>query len=194
MTSQDDVAFVEIFMNMRRLFNLRGNEAELQEMVAGYLRVLRRFSIGQVRAAAQYLEGHSERFPKPVEWVKAIPHAASADVLVMPVDEAKDYERAERQQWQDEPCACFECRLAGVEHRLLRYVPDADADGRDVRMRIGTRVVVRGHWAHGEELRRWHEARDRYLARFGELADQLIKPIKKARTLDVPAYAKVLGE
>lgn len=183
-------------MNLRRIFNMRGGESELQEMAAGYLRVLRRFTIGQVRAAAQHIEAHNERFPKPVEWVKAIPHQQSADVPVMPVDVATEYERAERLAWEDEPCNCFACRLAGVDHKFLRFVPDYGDDDRDVRMKFGTRVVVRGHWAHGEELKRWYEARDRYLALRDELAPKLIKRIKKPAVMptDVPAYSKVLGE
>jgi hypothetical protein len=78
--------------------------------------------------------------------------------------ESQEHRRAEQRGYEDEPCGCDLCQQAGVTHRYLRFVPEWNADGRDRRVRdpLSDRTVVAGHWAHGEELRRWYVAKEAF--------------------------------
>jgi len=57
-------------------------------------------------------------------------------------------------------CECVLCGQAGVTHRPIRYVPDDD----ELKAKIGDRVILRGHWAHGQELKRWYAAKEAFWA------------------------------
>lgn len=182
MTPQDDVAFVEIFMNLRRVFNMRAAGAdELREIADGYLKAMRRFSIAQVRAAAEKIIETSEHFPKPAQWIRAIPSPQNVGVLPMMEPDATEHKRAIQLGYEDDPCGCHECKAAEVSHRMLRYVPETDSDDRDLRMVLDGKAVVKGHWAHGEELKRWYAARDAFFAlrdkHAGKLPRRMPKPL-----------------
>lgn len=165
MDAADEVSFGATFLKLRNVFNLRGDKADVRQAMQAYFRVLRGYPLAMVEAGAEAWLTRGERFPKPAEWLGAIPRqSASAGLLTMPDDEAAEYQRAASLFYEDEPCGCHLCKQAGVSHRMLRFVPEQDRDGGDAKMKIGDKVVVRGHWAHGEELKRWYAARDAFLA------------------------------
>jgi hypothetical protein len=85
----------------------------------------------------------------------------------MRADEAAAYVRAERLRYEDDPCGCLACQAAGVTDRPLRYVPQFTHDDREERAwcPLHQKLVVVGHWAHGDELARWYAARDRFFTR-----------------------------
>ena len=54
-----------------------------------------------------------------------------------------------------------ECQAAGVSDRPLRFVPTLVGEEEERAFNPQRqRVEMVGHWAHGEELRRWYEARE----------------------------------
>lgn len=164
MTDQDVTAFGAVFLKLRNVFNLRGDKADVRQAMEAYFRVLKGWPLRSVEAGADAWLTRGEHFPKPAQWLDAIPKAKAAGLLVLPEDDADVYRRAVAAGYEGPSCACHECDLAGVSHRLLRYVPDFDADGADVRMLLDGKVVVRGHWAHGEELKAFYVARDAFWA------------------------------
>jgi hypothetical protein len=181
MHASDDVSFAAVFSKLRGIFPLRGDHAEIRQIAESYFRVLMRFPLKAVEAGADAWIEKGERFPKPAEWLASIPRGPKlADVLPMTEDDAREHQRAADLHYEDEPCPCHLCQKAGVSHRMLRYVPECDRDGRDMRMRIGDRVVVRGHWAHGDELKRWYAARDSFLALKERVWPRLVKTMPKA--------------
>lgn len=180
MDANEEREFGALFLKLRNVFNLRGDKADVREAMQVYFRVLRLFTLRQVEAASDVWITRGARFPKPSEWLDAIPRTPGAGLLPMHDDDAREYHRACDLYYEDEPCYCHLCKAAGVSHRMLRYVPDTDSDDRDVRMRIGDRVVVRGHWAHGEELHRWYAARDRFLALKAKVWPKVVKAMPKA--------------
>lgn len=164
MTDHDSQAFGVLFLKLRNVFNMRSDKADVREAMGVYFGVLRRYPLPTVEAGADAWIEKGTRFPKPAEWLNAIPKAARAGVLVMSEVEAREHRHAMDLHYQDEPCACHLCKTAGVSHRFLRYVPDTDEDDRDVRMELDGKTVARGHWAHGLELQRWYAARDAFYA------------------------------
>lgn len=168
MTDGDLFAFNQSFQSLVRVFPLRGTDDEIQDVMASYFKALRRFPMPQVRDGAEICLTRSKRFPKPAEWIESIPKARVRPELQQLTNaEIATYLRAERLAYDDEPCKCDLCRAAGVDHRFLRFVPDFDRDDCEMRALIGEREIVRGHWAHGEELRRWYAAKEAFWAEFG---------------------------
>jgi hypothetical protein len=162
--STELLAFTATFQRVRTVFPLRADRGELAHVIDAYFRALSRFSLEEVTDAAERLITTAERFPKPVEWVRAIPKVAGAHIPLLSPDEAVEHRDAIARHYQGDPCRCHMCQQADVTHRFLRYVPDEDADGRDLKGILDGKIVARGHWAHGHELQRWYEARDRYFA------------------------------
>lgn len=171
MTERDEAAFTATFQRLRAIFPLRADTAELTQIARLYFRVLARWPIESVEAGADAWMSSGTRFPKPGEWVQAIPHSNVLALRALSDDEAAEHRRAVARKYEDEPCRCFLCQQASVTHRMLRYVPDEDINGRDLRGTLDGKSVVRGHWAHGEELARWYVARDAYFA-----LKQTVKP------------------
>jgi len=163
MTAGDVDAFTTVFASLRAIFPLRADKAELGQLQRLYFRALDRFTIDQVEAAVEALTATATHFPKPAEWIKAVPRETSTLPPLEP-DQAAEHRRAIALRYEDEPCGCFVCRQAGVSHRFLRFVAVLDDDGRDVRALLDGRPVTRGYWAHGDELRRYYEARDAFFA------------------------------
>lgn len=179
MTARDMPAFLAIFQGLARVFALRVAGNELDDIGAQYFKALRDYPIDRVKAAADNCLKSCERFPKPVDWMKRMPFTdPGAMVAELSAAEAAEWLRAERRRWEDDPCGCEACRAAGVEHRFVRWVPEFTTEDREMRGKIGTRIVTCGHWAHGEELRRWYAAKDACLASFRRLL--------RARTIDTP--------
>lgn len=163
MNDHDLAEFMQTFQQLRTVFPLRADAVEVQQIQGLYFRVLQRYPIAAVVAAAARWIEHGKRFPKPAEWVRTIPKATAAKLPPLVGDEAEEHVRAAGLGYQDDPCCCVACKAAGVDHRFLRYVPDADADDRDVHALAGGKVVARGHWAHGEELAAWYRAHDAFM-------------------------------
>jgi hypothetical protein len=180
MTPADVDAFTETFNRLRAVFPLRADKAELNHIVRLYFRALERFAIEDVDAGADAWTNQGTRFPKPAEWIAAVPRNGVRRYPELSDDEAAEHRAAIAAQYVGDPCTCYDCRQAGVTHRLLRHVPLEGADGKDLLGILDGRVVTRGHWLHGEELARWYEARDAYL----ELQHRIGGP--KLLTGDVP--------
>lgn len=163
MIESDAFAFLAEFHDLRRVFPLRGDPHELQQVGLAYFKAMRRFPLSAVSSGKDAWLAHGTKFPKPAEWIESIPRrSAVSTVPVFSDEERLAYVRAETLCYEDEPCKCAECRAAGVDHRYLRFVPDFDDDDRDVKARLGDRLVTRGHWAHGQELGRWYRAHDAF--------------------------------
>lgn len=171
MTSTDLPGFHEAFRSLQRVFPLRGSETDLDRLVADYFRSLRRFALGDVKAAADHWLAHGTKFPKPAEWIAAVPRRPVAeDARQMSRDEAQEQRRAELVGYEDQPCLCSECVRAGVDEKPLRFVPEFDGDDREVKAfsPLSQRLVTVGHWAHGEELMRWYDSRATFYSKFIE--------------------------
>lgn len=189
-------AFMALVRELLAVFPKRSmDDDEIGALSKAYFTSLRRYSIAELQAGAQAWMQRGKFFPKPAEWRESIPrHAPGVQALVpLAPSEAAEYLDAERRRWEGEPCGCRRCVGAGVDHRLLRFVPECDDAERDVRGLIGQRVVVRGRWIHGEELRRWYEARDAFMAAMQRvIADRRMPKVTPAECEPSP-YASVIG-
>ena len=163
MTSYDLPAFTEVFDGMARvLFARRMDDGERGQMLSAYFKALRGYRIEAVKVAAETILATHKHFPKPVEWVDALPRVESRpDVPTMPEDEARDWRDAESRYWEADPCGCDACVAANVHWKPLRFVPEFDSWDNERKALDGSRgrVVTRGHWAHGQELARWYASR-----------------------------------
>jgi hypothetical protein len=171
MTEADYGTFESAFRRFSSAFRVKVKPTEMDELTRLYFKLLTAAPIDAVLQAGRRLLETSRTFPKPAEWLAAVSAlspaaAAGADVRVMSDEEAREYTRAEGLRYQDEPCFCLLCQSAGVTHRFLRFVPDVGTDGSLERAwHPGKRqLVIAGHWAHGDELRRWYDARDHFQA------------------------------
>lgn len=187
MIDSDLAAFVATFQRLRTIFPLRANPAEIDQITGLYFGVLRRHPLYAVQAGADICLTTGVHFPKPGQWLDAIPKRLGLGVPEMSPREAEEHSQAMEFGYQDEPCNCLECHASGVSHRFLRYVPDLDADDRDVRMVLAGRIVARGHWAHGEELRRFYEARDVFWTHHHE-------EVKRLRSMPLVSQAEIAAE
>lgn len=177
MTDAEVFQFSDVMRGLQRVFPKRLDEHEQQQLQREYFKALRPFPLGRVAAGAEAWVQRGKFFPKPAEWIDAMPslRQSVSDVAVMSESDASEYHRAEQMRYEDTPCRCHECTIAGVTDKPLRFVPEVSADGSDLKMRdpIRDRIVTAGHWAHGVELARWYHARadfyNRFLEIFGEL-------------------------
>jgi hypothetical protein len=110
-----------------------------------------------------------KRFPKPAEWIDALPKAKAAGLLQLSVDQSEEYRDAVARGFEADPCRCHLCRETGVSLRPLRYVPDTEPDGSDLRRADGDKIITLGHWAHGDELANFYAARDTFWVDFRKL-------------------------
>ncbi len=174
--------FLAIFTSVARVLPLKGEDFQLSEISKEYFKALRYFSLAQVKAGAEQCIAELKFFPKPVEWSRRIPRRPPGEELPeLSPSESSEYLQAELRRWEGEPCRCGPCKQAGVDHRFLRYVPTFDAEDREMRVRIGTREICRGHWAHGEELRRYYEARDKFWGEFHEFTEKMSMEKKRKK-------------
>jgi hypothetical protein len=168
-------AFLASFQQLRQVFPLRANPSELDGIVRIYFNTLKRHPIRSVETAAERLIASGQHFPKPAQWLEAVPRSLAAIAPEMSPRDAEEHQRAIALSYEDEPCNCIGCTAAGVSHRFPRYVPDIDEYGRDVRMVLGGSIVARGHWAHGEELAQFYAAKDQFWADYLEQVKRLRK-------------------
>lgn len=174
MTDGELFRFVDVWNDLARVFPKRLDDHEKQQMQRDYFRAMRRFPLSQIEAGAEVWIQRGKYFPKPAEWMDAIPKQSAVvtlDVPAMSEGESRAYQRAEAMRYEDQPCGCPKCREAEVTDKPLRFVPEFTPDDRERKVRDGERVVTAGHWAHGYELARWYEARanfyEAFVARFG---------------------------
>lgn len=171
MTEAELFAFGAIFQSVQLVFPLRGEEHEIRDVRSSYFKAMRRYDIRAVQAGADVWLQRGKRFPRPAEWIDSIPtRPPASEIQELSSEEIRVYLRAESRGYEDDPCRCHACRLAGVDHRFLRFVPEFDAEDRDAKVRLGDRIVTRGHWAHGDELARWYVAKERFWGQLHALA------------------------
>ncbi len=190
MNDIDLPAFMDLFRRVTRIFPVRGESDDVQDMSMAYFKALRFYPLEAVSAGADVYISRGKFFPKPGQWIESIPKARTRPELKQLLPrEVSDYLRAERLKYQSEdPCHCDPCRQAGVDHRFSRFVPEFD-EGQDARVLIGDREVTRGHWAHGEELKRYYSARDGFWGAFGSALDR--KALTKKKRAQVPFKARL---
>lgn len=165
MTEAEMFQFIDVFKNITRVFPLRGDEGEVIEIGRAYFKSLKRYPLDLVKSGADNCIASMERFPKPAEWIKRIPSSApQADLPQMSMLDITEWRRAEDLKYQDAPCGCQLCRSAGLDDRPIRFVPD-DPESKAL---IGDKSVVRGHWAHGDELARTYAAKERFWSQFSK--------------------------
>lgn len=192
MTDFDYAPFASAFGRVMTAFRLKLPATDRDELTRTYFNLLADRDLEDVMAAGQRCVKKHKTFPKPVDWLGELSRTTTAatrpsDVRAMALAEADDLARAAALRWEDQPCLCQDCVRAGVDDRPLRFVPaevgpDVDAYERAFNARLGVVELV-GHWAHGEELARWHAARDAFYA---------LKQ-KAPRTL-FDAVARILGD
>jgi hypothetical protein len=170
MTSYDLAAFQETFDNLARvLISRRMDDGERSQTLSAYFKALRAYSIESVKGGAESLLATAKHFPKPVEWIEAMPRRSGqpADVPIMFENEARIRREAEAVFWERDPCGCSLCVAAQVDWKPLRFVPEFDDFDceRKVFDQGRNKVVTAGHWAHGAELAGYYRARGEYLSR-----------------------------
>lgn len=153
-------------------------------------RLLQRYDFVDVaRAADVWAQGH-KFFPTAADWIAAVRTVPKGEPLLqMSAEETSEWLHAEQSHYESEPCCCRECTAAGVTDLPIRFVPTEDRFGEYEKRVIGSREVLRGHWAHGQELGRWYQAKTAFYKRFYEIfpnakrttmADSLLGPILAA--------------
>jgi hypothetical protein len=168
MTEPDRGTFDRAFRRVCGAFRLKVKDGEIEELSRTYFRILETAPLDDVLAAGKTCLATSRKFPKPAEWLAALPAApiaAAADTRVMGTTERLEYARAEALRYEDAPCGCLLCQEADVTQRPLRFVPDEILGVLDKAFDTErNRTVVTGHWAHGAELVAWYMARDAFFA------------------------------
>lgn len=172
MTDAELFQFADVFKGLERVFPKRLEEHERQRMSGDYFKILRKFPLPQVQAGAEAWMQRGKYFPKPAEWIDAMPRRVQprVELETLSSTEADAYRRAERLRYEDAPCGCRACREAGVHEKPIRFVPEFHPDGSERRVREGEREVTAGHWAHGAELFAYYQAKaDFYEAYYAAL-------------------------
>lgn len=168
MTDAEIFPFMATMRDVVRVFPIRGGDEDIQQLGASYFKALRRYPLALVQAGAERVIGQNKHFPKPAEWLDAIPRSTATAGALEPLSafDADEWLAAERGRWESASCRCSECLAAGVTERMQRFVPSLDTNGGDVRGLIGERTVTRGHWIHGHDLARWYAAKDEFWTLF----------------------------
>jgi hypothetical protein len=167
MTAPEYATFDRAFGRVLGAFRVKVNTTERDELARTYFRILEPFELDDVIDAGRRCIERSKKFPLVADWLLELGGRAVAvlpfDVRAMSTAEADELDEAARAFYTGPLCA-FDCCL-GIS-RPLRYVPtltDRGAEEKAMHPRR-QRVEVVGHWAHGDELRRWYAARDACLA------------------------------
>ena len=175
MNDLEQPAFARVFRRMATTFRLKVKPSELDALEETYFELLKDAPFDDVLVAGQHCLSRGRTFPKPMEWLQALPHTTATPAenqRVMGVSECQEWHTAETAHWQWDPCDCLACQAAQVSHLPLRFVPeftDLDTELRAFDVIRGRAVVV-GHWAHGTELAAWYVARDHFFASAKALA------------------------
>jgi hypothetical protein len=169
----DMVPFAAIFSGLTKVFKLRGDREDIADIRNAYFKALRRFDLRAIQCGADRCAQQLKYFPKPVEWIEAIPRRdPGPELFQMNAEQAHEWRRAEALRWEDRPCLCHACKTAGVHEKPLRFVPEFTDDDRDRKVKLDDRIVTAGHWAHGDELARWYQAKGDFYEKFYALCAQ----------------------
>lgn len=189
MDESDYMTFEKAFGRLCAAFRLRFVKGEQAELTRTYFKVLDRFRLDDVLQRGRHLLETQKRFPTLADWIAALggmsENTPVIDVRQMTASELAVQTQAETLRYTDDPCACRECSAANVTDRQLRFVPTLLYDGDEERAwhPLRKRVEIVGHWAHGEELRRWYAAQDHFRQQFGTYrAKQVIAMAMAAKT------------
>ena len=160
MTDSDVFRFQSVLKRLCVTFRVRTDTDDFKVLAESYFDALRGWPFDDLERGAEAWISGQTRFPKPIEWKQAIPRK-QVELIAMGMSEAREYTRAELKGWEDDPCGCQHCVAAHVSDKPLRFVPDFDDNDTELRATHPNRAmaVTRGHWAHGDELARWYEAR-----------------------------------
>lgn len=158
-------SFESAFKRLSGALQKRWKPDEWRDVVKIYFEALQHADLSDVLAAVTTLQARN-RWPKTGDWIAALPRRepTPAGERVMRTAEVDVYMDALRRHYHGEPCSCLLCIEAGVTHLPLRFVPDFTPEDIEERAFCPAlnRVVVVGHWAHGQELRRWHAAKQAF--------------------------------
>lgn len=170
MTELDYEDFDQAFKRLVGYYRLKMRTGEQVELSRTYFRLLEDHPLDVVLLAGKQWMGKHRRFPKAVEWREVIETgngpSAPATARQMSTAELEEYAAAERDRFAGQLCLCSECCRAGVDDLPMRFVPTLIAEDEHERAYNPQRqrMQIAGHWAHGEELRRWYDARDAFYA------------------------------
>lgn len=190
--SDFDTFAVEFRRLSSALERYKQSPAEQSQKADAYFHVLKKFSIYDVIAKADQWLATEKNFPKPSEWAAVIVRKV-VEWPVLTQAEADEYRAAELSAWEAPPCHCAECVRAEVSDKPIRYVPEFDRN--DVILRAkepnGDKLLYRGHWIHGFDLKRWYDARAAFWNKCHDL--KLIDDAMRARIEHMP-MAEGLGK
>ena len=162
--------FDRAFRRVCGAFRVRLKADEAEDLSRTYFKILEAYPLDRVLLVGKAIVSTSRRFPLAADWVAELDATAGtvapADRRQMTTAEVDEYEAAARAHWEGPECACAACSAAQTTDRPLRYVPTLATFDDDERAYNARRQLVQvvGHWAHGDELRRWYEARSRFYA------------------------------
>jgi hypothetical protein len=163
MTDSEMFQFLDVFNTLTKVFPFRADGDEARDIGRAYFKTLRKFPLELVKIGADNCIASMEKFPKPAEWVKHIPKRLPGPELApLNTAESLEWRDAEQRGYEGDPCRCRDCHEAGVSDKPTRFVPN-DPDERAM---LGDRVILRGHWIHADDLRRWYAAKDAFWALF----------------------------
>jgi hypothetical protein len=173
MDDADYATFEKAFSRLCGAFRLKLPKAEQVELTRTYFKVLDHFPLDDVLRVGRTLIETFKKFPSLADWITALggmpENTPALDIRQMTASEVEERTRAEILRYTDAPCGCRDCVAAGVTDRPLRFVPTLWRGEEEERAWHPTRkrVEIVGHWAHGEELRRWYVARAGFFAKWG---------------------------
>ena len=191
MFDSDFVTFDRAFKRVSGAYRLKVKPAEAEELTKTYFKVLEAWPLDDVLAAGKKCMAKCKAFPKVADWIAELPadhqvRQAPADLRFMTATEMDAHERAAAKRYEDDPCACPHCFDAYIHDRPIRFVPTlVSLLGDDYEHAFNSRrnqVEVIGHWAHGDELARWYQARDRFFA-LAETMPRLGRLVMLTRTI-----------
>lgn len=163
MTDADLFPFLALFTTLTKVFPFRGDEAETSDIGRAYFKTLRKFPFDLVKVGADNCMAALEKFPKPAEWAKHIPkRLPGPEIPPLTTAESAEWRDAEKRGYEGDPCRCRECCETGMDTMLQRFVPSEPEE----RALLGDRMVLRGHWIHGDDLRRWYAAKEKFWTEF----------------------------
>jgi hypothetical protein len=162
MTAPEYATFDRAFGRVLGAFRVKVNTGERDELARTYFRILEPFDLDDVIDAGRRCIERSKKFPLVADWLlelggRVVP-ALPFDVRAMSITEADELAEAARAFYTGPVCAFDCCRGIG---RPIRFVPTLADSGVEERAMHPhrQRVEVVGHWAHGDELVRWYDAR-----------------------------------
>jgi len=181
MTEADYPVFMGEFDRLHAaLAGYRSKPDEARAKADAYFHAMKHLSLSDVTAKADAWLQRESKMPKPVEWA-SVRISRGVEMPTFTPREEREYLRAEALHYEDAPCGCPLCFQAGVSDKPIRFVPDFTPDDRDDRVRIGERIVTRGHWSHGVELARYYKARADFWNRYYEMLGKRAFPKEPPR-------------